>query len=161
MAKIKKIMLRNVPVLTKKSRILDGIKLMSNRPYGCVVIVEDKKPVGIITELDIVREIVAKGLGVNKNVTTIMSSPVTTMYIHTTLEEANKIIDTKKYRRYPVVDYNNNLVGLVTENDIVYNIGYNIKFHRNLQNLVLILFILFEFFVVGYKLLFNLFTGMS
>lgn len=160
MTKVKKIMLTKVPVLTKKSRVLDAIRLMGNKPHGCVVIVEGKKPIGIITELDIVREIVAKGSAVNKDVTTIMSSPVTTMYLHTTIEEANKIIDTKKYRRYPVVDYNNNLVGLVTENDIVYKVGYNIRFHRNLQNLVLIAFILFEFFVVGYKLLFNLFVSI-
>lgn len=153
MTKVKKIMLTNVPVLTKNSKVADAIKLMGNKPHGCVVIVDGKKPIGIITELDIVREIVAKGSIVNKSVTTIMSSPVTTMSLNTTLEEANKIIDTKKYRKYPVMD-NGNLIGLVTEKDIVHNISYNIRFHRNLQNIVLILFILFEFFVVGYKLLF-------
>ncbi|MEK6658899.1 MAG: CBS domain-containing protein [Campylobacterota bacterium] len=159
MTKVKKIMLANVPVLTKKAKISEAITLIGSKPHGCVIIVESKKPIGIITELDIVREIVAKGSSVNKSLDTIMSSPVTTMLLDTTIEEANKIIDTKKYRKYPVVD-RGNLVGLVTENDIVNSIGYNIRFHRNLQNLVLILFVLFEFFVVGYKILFNLFAGI-
>jgi CBS domain-containing protein len=160
MTKVKKIMLTNVPVLTKKSKIKDAIKLMRDNPHSCVVIVDDKKPIGVLTEMDIVRRVIAKGSNVNKNVATIMSSPVATMSVKTTLEEANKIIDTKKYRKYPVVD-DGKVVGLVTKNDVVLNISNNIRFHRNVQNMVLILFVLFEFFAVGYKLLFNLFIGLS
>ncbi|MDP3765151.1 MAG: hypothetical protein Q8R04_01435, partial [Nanoarchaeota archaeon] len=42
---------------------------------------------------------------------------------------------------------NGNLVGLATENSIVQELNDNIRFHRNIQNAVLILFVLFEFFV--------------
>lgn len=43
MTKVKKIMLTNVPILTKKSKVLDAIKLMGSKPHGCVVIVDDKE----------------------------------------------------------------------------------------------------------------------
>ena len=62
------------------------------------------------------------------------------------LDEALKIIDTKKFRRYPVVE-NETLVGLVTKKDVVNAISDNLRLHRNIQNVVLILFVLFEFFV--------------
>lgn len=152
MARVKKIMLTDVPVLTRKSRISAAAKLMSSKPHGCVVVVDGKKPVGILTELDIVREVIAKGSGSNKGVESIMSSPVTTMTPRTKLEEANKTIDTKKYRKYPVVE-GNKLVGLVREEDVVNAISYNMRFHRSLQIVALIIFVLFEFFVIGYDFL--------
>ena len=62
------------------------------------------------------------------------------------LEESLKIIDTKRYRKYPVVE-NGRLVGLVTKRDVVHAISDNLKFHRNIQNAVLVLFVLFELFV--------------
>ena len=54
MVKISKIMNTNVPTLKKEARISDAIKLMAGKSPGCVLIVEEKKPLGIITETDIV-----------------------------------------------------------------------------------------------------------
>jgi len=159
MVRIKKIMLTDVPVLTKKAKVSDAAKLMGSKPHGCVVVVDGKKPIGIVTELDIVREVIAKGSGTNKNVTSIMSSPVTTMTPRTKMEEAEKLIDTKKYRKYPVVE-GNNLAGLVREEDVVHAISYNLRFHRSLQIIALIMFVLFEFFVIGYDFLADVFTSM-
>jgi len=159
MVRIKKIMLTDVPVLTRKAKVSDAAKLIGSKPHGCVVIVDGKKPVGIVTELDIVREIIAKGSGANKSVTSIMSSPVTTMTPETKLEEANKLIDTKKYRKYPIVE-DNKFIGLVREEDIVHAISHNMKFHRTIQNIALIIFVLFEFFVIGYDFLADILTSL-
>ena len=151
MAKVRKIMQTDVPVLKKEDRISDAIKLISNKSHGCIVVVENKKPIGIITETDIIRSAVARKLNPNESVKDIMSSPVTTLNLNTKLEKASKIIDTKHYRKYPVVE-NGNLIGLITENDVVHTINDDIRFHRNLQNWVLIIFVAFEFFVfVLYK----------
>ena len=88
----------------------------------------------------------------------IMSSPITSLSSNTKIEKAGKITDTKHFRRYPVVD-NGNLVGLVTENRIVQAINENIKFHRNLQNAIVVIFVVFEFFVfVLYKRLISFFV---
>ena len=134
MAKVRKIMQTDVPVLKKEDKINDAVRLISNKPHGIVVVVEDKKPIGIITETDIVRNIVSKKLNLNSSVKSIMNSPVYTIHLDTKLEKASKLIDTKHYRKYPVVE-NGNLIGLVTENDIVHSLGDNMRFHRNLQNM--------------------------
>ena len=100
----------------------------------------------------------SKKINPESKVSQIMSSSVTTIPHNSKLENANKIIDTKGFRRYPVVDKEGNLVGLVNENDVVQAINDNIRFHRNLQNTVLILFVAFEFFVfILYRYLINYF----
>ena len=157
MAKISRIMVTDVPTLKKDAKISDAAKLMASKPHGCVVVVENKKPVGIITESDIVKNLVSKKIKPNEKVAEIMSAPITSLSSGTTLEKANKIIDTKHFTRYPVIE-NEMLVGLVTEHDVVQAINDNIRFHRNIQNIVLIIFVLFEFFVfILYKNLINFF----
>jgi len=145
MAKIDKIMDISVPTLKKEANISDAARLIANKPHGCIVIVEGKKPVGIITESDIVRNLVSKKINQKEKVTKIMSSPITSIRPDTKLEKALEIIDTKHFGKYPVIE-NESLVGVVTENEVVHSINDNIKFHRNLQNAVLIIFIIFEFF---------------
>ena len=56
MALVKKIMLANVPTLKKEAKILDAAKLLSHNESGCVVIVENNRPIGILTELDLDRK---------------------------------------------------------------------------------------------------------
>ena len=58
MAKISKIMDTDVLTLGKDAKISDAAKLMVNKSQGCVVVVEGKKPLGIITETDIVKNLV-------------------------------------------------------------------------------------------------------
>jgi CBS domain-containing protein len=146
MAKVKKVMLTNVPTLKKEAKIEEAAKLLAKDKTGCVVIVENNAPIGIVTELDFVRNVVSKGRSFKEPVSKIMSSPVTFMDPNMKLDEALKIIDTKRYRKYPVVE-NGALIGLVTKKDVVNSISDNLKLHRNIQNVVLVLFVFFELFV--------------
>lgn len=146
MARVSKIMSADAPTLKKEAKIREAAKLMAATGKGCVVVVDNKSPVGIVTELDIVRKIISKGKSLQEPVGRIMSSSLTVMASGMKLDEALKIIDTKRFRRYPVVD-NNELVGIVTKTDVVNAISDNVRLHRNIQNLVLVLFVLFEFFV--------------
>src|SRR3989344_737292 len=102
MAKVSKIMLTNVPTLKKEAKIEDAARLLAQSSSGCVVIVENKAPIGIVTELDFVRNIVSGKKNLKEPVGKIMTSPVTFMAPSMKLDEALKIIDTKKFRKYPV-----------------------------------------------------------
>lgn len=146
MARVKKIMLTDVSTLKKEAKVQEAAKLLAQRGSGCVVVTEGQKPIGIITELDIVRNVISKGKKMDMPLSAIMASPVVLMEPNMKLDEALKIIDTRKFRRYPVVE-NDQLVGLATKRDIVNAISDNLRFHRNIQNIVLVLFVLFEFFV--------------
>lgn len=154
MARVKKVMLTNVPTLKKEASILDAAKLLVKDGSGCIVILHNNRiPFGIVTELDIVRKVISEGKSLNDHVTDIMNYPVTHVTPNMDLDEALKIIDTKSFRRFPVVE-NDELVGLVTQKDVVTVISSNLKLHRTIQNAVLVLFILFELFVfIFYKYL--------
>ena len=146
MAKVKKVMLTDVSTLKKGAKVEEAAKVLATSSAGCVVIVENNEPLGIVTELDFVRNLVTKRVGFGEPVSKIMSSPVLLMTSDMKLDEALKIIDTKNFRRYPVVD-NKKLVGLVTKKDIVHAISDNLQVHRTIQNIVLLVFVLFEMFV--------------
>ena len=158
MARISKIMNATPLTVKKEATISEAAKLMANKPHGCVIVVENKKPIGIITDSDLVKNLAYKKINPESKVGQIMSFPVTSIMHSSKLENANKTIDTKGFRKYPVVDGEGNLAGLVSENDVVQAMSDNIKFHRNLQNTVLILFVVFEFFVfILYRYLINYF----
>jgi len=146
MARVSRIMLTDVPTLKKEAKVEEAARLLNGSKSGCVVIVENNLPIGIVTELDFVRNIALKGKNLRQPVSSIMSSPVLTMSPGMKLDEALKIIDTKRFRKYPVVE-NGRLVGLITKKDVVNSISDNVKFHRNIQNGVLILFVVFEIFI--------------
>lgn len=145
MERVRKIMGTDVPTLKKEAGIGEAARLVLQKGHGCVIITQDKKPIGIVTESDFVRNAVS-GKKLKEPVHKIMSSPLVTMAPDTEVDEALKIIDTKRFRIYPVVE-NGSLVGLVTKRDIVHTFSDNIRFHRNIQNFVLVAFVLFEFFV--------------
>jgi len=146
MARVRKIMLADVPTLKKEEKIEEAAKLLSKTDNGCIVVVEGDTPIGIVTELDIVRHISKGKPRLNELLSEIMASPVVFMTPDMKLDEALKMIDTKRFRKYPVVE-NNKLIGLVTKNDIIHAISDNVKLHRAIQNIVLILFVAFELFI--------------
>ena len=146
MARVSKLMIQDVPILKKEASIEDAARLMVKDQHGCVVIVEDEKPIGIVTEIDIAKKVISRGMSLKEPVAKIMSYPITFMTPSLKLDEAIKIIDTKKFRVYPVVEYDR-LVGLAAKKDVVHAVSDNIKLHRNIQNIILVLFVLFEFFI--------------
>lgn len=160
MARVRKIMLAGVPTLKKEAKIGEAARLLAQNGSGCVIVVEDKRPIGIITDLDIVRNVISGGKSLKDTVGSVMASPVTSMSPEMKLDEALKTIDTKRFRRYPVVQ-DGQLVGLVTKKDVVNEISDNLRFHRNIQNIVLVLFVLFEFFVFVFSKYFSGFNFLG
>lgn len=146
MSRVRKIMLADAPTLKKEAKIEDAAELLSRTENGCIVIVKDKRPVGIVTELDFVRRISSGKINFKEPISKIMTSPAVCMTPDVKLDEALKMIDTKRFRKYPVVE-NGQLVGLVTKNDVVRAISDNVRLHRAIQNIILILFVVFELFV--------------
>ncbi len=154
MVRVRNVMLTNVSTLKKEARIEEAARVFSADENGCIVI-EDGKPVGIVTELDLVRYFASKGKNLKEPISKIMTSQITYMAPDMKLDDAIEIIDTKKFRKYPVIE-NNKLVGIVTKRDIIIAVSDNLKLHRSIQNIVLILFVLIEFFVL---ILFNYFPA--
>jgi len=117
--RVKEIMTTGVKTVSPKSTIQEAAKLMSEFRIGCLLVTEKKILVGIITESDIMREVVSKNLLPSKvKVGEFMSKEVIAVGPDTELEDAADAMTERKVKRLPVI-YKNQLVGIVSAVDIV------------------------------------------
>ncbi len=110
----------NVVTAAPTAAILDIIELMKDRNIGSVVITEKKKPVGIITDRDILLRVIAQGkdLG-NIKVKEVMTKKPMVLSEEIGLFDALKKMEGKKFRRFPVVDAKGELKGILTIDDLI------------------------------------------
>jgi CBS domain-containing protein len=122
MPTVKEIMTKEVVTIDPNKTVFEAAELMSSKGVGCVIVVIKAFPVGIITERDIVRRIVAKRSSPDGKVTEVMTKTVITVDPDTSLKEAARTMSTNKIRRLPVLK-SNKLVGIVVASDFVRNAG--------------------------------------
>ncbi|MDD5171799.1 MAG: CBS domain-containing protein [Candidatus ainarchaeum sp.] len=117
------IMTKKVIVVPFGKTVLEVAKLMKKNSIGSIIVVEDKegkRAKGIITERDIVYKVLAKGSDPYKTeVEAIMSKPLRVVRPDTTIEDAAKAMRENKIKRLPVVNDDNELIGLLSEGDIM------------------------------------------
>ncbi len=117
------VMSTDVKKLTTDQNIMGTCKIMHDHKIGCVVIVElegsHMKPVGIITERDIVRVLGELERWPNDMpLRMIMSKPVITIEPTASLKTAMDKMNSNNIRRLIVVDSDNRMIGIITEKDI-------------------------------------------
>ena len=122
MPKVKDIMTKDVVSIRCDSTVLEAAELMSDTQLGCLVVVDSEAPVGIVTERDIVRRVVAKKLPLGTKVSEVMSTSLITVDPDASLKEAARLMSSNKIRRLPV-SKDNKLVGIVVAADFVRNLG--------------------------------------
>jgi predicted transcriptional regulator len=126
---VSKLMNRKVQSDFEDQNIMSACNIMHANNIGSVIIVtrnEDRIPAGIITERDIVR-IVGKLNPdlLNTPLKSLMSRPLITIEESASMTDASKLMNTKKIRRLVVVDSNNKMSGILTQNDIFRAIDKN------------------------------------
>ena len=122
MSIVRDVMTWNPVSIAVDSTVLEAALLMSSHIGGCLVIIDDNVPVGIVTERDFVRRVVAEQLPLSTNVSRIMSKPLITVDVEASLKEAARIMSNNKIRRLPVLD-RKKLVGIVVAADFVRHLG--------------------------------------
>ena len=114
------IMKKDVISIEEDAPITEVAKLMKIHDIGSVVVAKNKKAEGIITEKDIIHQIVAKGADASKiTAKEIMSRPLKVVRPGTTLEESAKMMRQYSLKRFPVVNEDNELAGMISEGDIM------------------------------------------
>jgi diguanylate cyclase (GGDEF)-like protein len=96
----------------------DIVALMSINNKGAVVILENEKPIGIMTERDIV-DILYRGGGLNERADTFANKSLITARSDRSLIHALNLMIENNVRRIVVNDRINNFVGLVTQKDLL------------------------------------------
>jgi CBS domain-containing protein len=118
---ISEIINKDVKVIDQEQNIFDTSKVMIDNNIGSVVIIdnnENKNPVGIVTERDIVRIVSTFALSdLEVPIRKLMSYPLITLSQNASVLDAMKLMYERKIRRVVVLN-GSALIGIVTENDI-------------------------------------------
>jgi CBS domain-containing protein len=122
MPSVKDIMTKEVVTIDVNKSVFEAAQLMTTKSLGCLIVADRGLPVGILTERDIVRRIVAKRSSVDLRVADVMTTMLVTVGPDASIKEAARLMSTNKIRRLPVLRQNQ-LVGIVVASDFVRNLG--------------------------------------
>ncbi|MGD0202381.1 MAG: CBS domain-containing protein [Candidatus Bathyarchaeia archaeon] len=112
------VMVKTVITVDEKASVKEAADIMNQFEIGSVITTRKGKPIGIITERDLLKRIVSEGRNAKKTtVKEIMSSPLVVVSTNTDLEEAARLMFEMKIKKLPVTEQNR-LVGLVSLTDI-------------------------------------------
>jgi CBS domain-containing protein len=116
--KVEDVMVKEVVTIDENSTVKEAAEIMNKFEIGCLIAVRKGKAMGIITERDLLKRVVAEAKDANKTkVKDVMSSPLVVVEPKMDLEEAVKLMFQMKIKKLPVVD-GKRLVGLVSLTDI-------------------------------------------
>jgi len=122
MSKVSNILARkgsNIISVSPEISVYEALKVMSERNIGSVVVLENGKYAGLLTERDYARKVIM--LGRNSNETTvkdIMTTDLPPISRENTVDECMQLMSSRNVRYLPVIE-NNDLVGLLSIMDLV------------------------------------------
>ena len=117
---VKDVMSSPVFTIDEDSTVKEAARLMEEHELGCIIVnSKEGKPVGIITERDLVKRVLAKNARASKlSAKEVMTSPLITVDPDETLSDAARRMSDLKVRRLGVM-YKGNLVGIISSKDIL------------------------------------------
>ncbi|MGE4612279.1 MAG: CBS domain-containing protein [Paracoccaceae bacterium] len=119
---------REVLSIGPDDSVYDAIKLMADKNVGSLVVMEDDRMAGIITERDYARNVFLKGRSSpDTSVGDIMERAVICITLDETVEECMVVMTSRSVRHLPVLE-ENAVVGIVSIGDLVKSIIDGQKF---------------------------------
>jgi CBS domain-containing protein len=122
MPTVKDLMTKDVLTIDANNTVIEAATLMSQNDVGDLVVMENNTPVGIVTERDFVRRVLAVGKSTTTRISEVMSTPLRVIDPEAPIKEAARRMVNKGIRRLAVIE-NNKLVGIITATDFARYLG--------------------------------------
>jgi CBS domain-containing protein len=122
MPTVKDLMTKDVLTIEANKTVIEAATLMSQKDVGDLIVMENSTPVGIVTERDFVRRVLAVGKSTNTRVSEVMSTPLKVIDPEAPIKEAARRMVNKGIRRLVVIK-DNKLVGIITVTDFARHLG--------------------------------------
>jgi len=133
---VRDVMTPNPECVSETDSIRDVARIMKDQDTGVVPVVDGKKVIGLITDRDIVVRGIAEGRDVsNVKVNEIMTKSVRSVKEDTPLAEVLDLMSNAEIRRVPVVNGNNELVGIISLGDIATNTNQDGRVGKAVENI--------------------------
>ncbi|MCE7981794.1 MAG: CBS domain-containing protein [Caldilinea sp. CFX5] len=119
---VRDVMTSNPACCTPDTNLQEVARMMVEHDCGCIPVVENEqtmRPVGVITDRDIVSRTVAVGQNpLQMTAGHYMSSPVATVTPETSVDDCCRTMEENQVRRVPVVNERGGCCGMVAQADI-------------------------------------------
>jgi CBS domain-containing protein len=103
--------------------VLQASRAMTERSVGAAAVLENGDVVGVVTERDVMKKVVAAGRNPeNTNVRDIMTSPALSINLKTTVADAAALMRKHHIRHLIVLDQNEKLVGMLALRYLLYDL---------------------------------------
>jgi CBS domain-containing protein len=109
-------MTKGVLTIDWQKTVFEAAELMTLKEVGDILVTEADLPMGIVTERDFVRRVVAKRRPLDTKISDVMSKPLITIGPNATLIEAARKMVDNRIRRLPVLE-RHKLVGIIVVSD--------------------------------------------
>ena len=135
MGQIRDIMEKNVITIRHDKTVLDAACLMKENEISFLVVLKNEEPIGVVTESDFVRKLVANDKVASKvPLSEIMSYKFRSVGPSTEIEDAVQKMLNNKIRRLLVVD-DEKLVGVITQTDLTSFLRSKLLIEGTVENL--------------------------
>ena len=131
---IRDVMTPNPRTVTPDDSIQNAARIMRDEDTGVVPVVDNGRPVGMVTDRDIVVRAVADGGQLNRPIREIVTSAVVVATPDMSTREAAQLMSEHQVRRLPVVE-NERLVGIVSIGDLAVKEGKDCRVGDTLQSI--------------------------
>jgi CBS domain-containing protein len=125
---VSQVMRTKLETVNQSNTAQEAAKRMRDKRVSSLVVIDKKEaPIGIVTERDLVRQVCSKDINSNTIIIHhIMSSPVVTIDVNASIEQAAEKMIQKKVRHLLIVD-ENRLNGIISPSDFITYLRENLN----------------------------------
>lgn len=124
---VRKLGPENVVTTDREAKLEETTETLATEGIGAVVVTEDDSPVGILTDRDAALAIHEHDDVASVSVEEVMTEDPATLHEDEEAIEISRAIEEHNVRRFPVVDDDGTLTGIVTLDDLVATIGEQLE----------------------------------
>jgi CBS domain-containing protein len=127
-----------VTTIDSDSTLDVAAQLMVQHDIGSVIVVENKNPVGIVTERDITKQVIKGKDVLKKPIKQVMSKPLVTATPSMSIQDALELMLKNKVRRLPILE-GKDMRGIVTTRDLmrwVLRVSYEPNIPRHIKTIL-------------------------
>jgi CBS domain-containing protein len=135
--RVREVMTRDPQCVTERDTVREAARIMQSADTGVVPVVDDgRRIIGMITDRDIVVRLVAEGKDpMNARVNEAMTKSVRKVDEDAPINEVVELMSSAQIRRVPVVNKNDEIVGIVSLADLATETNQTGKVGKTVENI--------------------------
>jgi CBS domain-containing protein len=117
---VRDVMTKEPRVVRRDTNVQEVVATMGKYDISSIIVVEEKRPIGIVTHKDIISKLVQARIPPDAvTAREVMTSPLVTISEDSSIEDAARLMSKKHIKKLVVTRNNNELAGIITSSDLV------------------------------------------